>query len=76
MVSRKVLIYNLPNIKSVQEQAMWLGCVGVCIVSPSVGRVRKRWIDTEKDGDKYFWVSGKQGEGCMKGVNGGGIHGA
>ena len=52
--------------------AMWKGLpreyVEDSAVSRSVGRVRKRWIDTVK-----VWVSGKQGEWDKISVNGGGL---
>ena len=43
--------------------------VGECAASCSVGRVRKRWLDTVKDSlKKEVWISGEQGEWCMIGV--------
>ena len=49
--------------------------VGDCASSCSVGRARKRYIDTVKDCLKKmsFWMSGKQGEWSRIGVNGGGL---
>ena len=42
-----------------------------CASSRSVGRPRKRWIDMVKDClHKIVWMSGKQREWCMVGVNG------
>ena len=41
--------------------------------SRSVGRRRKRWIDTLKNCLKKMWISGKRREWCMIGVNGGGL---
>ena len=45
--------------------------VGECAGSRSVGRPRKRWIDTVKDclRKKKVWMSGKQGEWCRIGGN-------
>ena len=48
--------------------------VGECAGSSSVGRPRKRWIDTAKEClRKEVWMSGKQGEWCKIRVNGGGL---
>ena len=47
--------------------------VGGVKVSRSASRPRKRWIDTTKDLRKKVWMTGKQGELCMIGVNGGGL---
>ena len=42
-----------------------------CVGSHSIGRSRKRWIDIIKEWLlKEVWMSGKQGERCMIGVNG------
>ena len=50
--------------------------VGECAGSRSVGRVRKKWIDTVKEClKKRVWRLGKQGEWCMIGVYGGGLCG-
>ena len=62
--------------------AMWRGrrsyriakstSVGESAGSCSVGRPRKRWIDTMKDYlRKEVWMSIKQEEWCRIGVNGG-----
>ena len=55
--------------------------VGECACSRSVGRLRKRWIDTVKEfRKKEVCKSGKQGEWYKIGVNGWGLeremHGA
>ena len=53
--------------------------VGECAGSYSVGRPRKRWIDTMKvfkQKKKGVWMSGKQGEWSRIGVNGGGLEGS
>ena len=48
--------------------------VEVCAGSCSVGRPQKIWLDTVKVGlRKEVWMSGKQGDWSMIGVNGGGL---
>ena len=48
--------------------------VGEYASSFSVGKQRKRWIDTLKAfKKKKVWWSGKQGEWCMIDENGGGL---
>ena len=51
--------------------------VGECAGSRSVGRPRKRWIDTVKEclRKRGLWMSGNQGEWCMIGVYVGGLRG-
>ena len=47
------------------------------VVAQRASQGRKRWIDTVKDclkkKKREVWISGKQGEWCMIGVNGGSL---
>ena len=71
------VIRFLVNAKGLQLRGVQIDnlkrLLGTRRVYAGEGRLRKRWIDTVKDYLKKneFWMSGKKGEWCMVGVNGG-----